>query len=282
MSPFSLSGLRTRLGLLVLIAVVPAFLFIVYIQSTDRRRAREQTAEGNLRLAQFAASEESSVLIGATRLLQTIADFPALFEDLDACNALFPKIVRNHSGYNGLVLADATGRLVCSSTPHDIGDDILDRPWFARALHAQTAVTGEYQISRSNGEPDIVVAQAFRRAPGAAVWVLAVGLQLDRLNRMVSTLRLPRGARLTLFDRNRTILARYPDSGGSTGTLVPVSLSIPRLPVGEPGLTAETLDGVPRLFVTVPVEAGLDTGPDNAFENVPENATVTKALIART
>ena len=85
MSPFSLSGLRTRLGLLVLIAVVPAFLFIVYIQSTDRRRAREQTAEGNLGLAQFAASEESSVLIGATRLLQTIADFPALFEDLDAC-----------------------------------------------------------------------------------------------------------------------------------------------------------------------------------------------------
>src|ERR1700722_11175370 len=29
-------------------------------------------------------------------------------------------------------------------------------------------------------------------------------------------------------------------------------------------------------------QAGLNTGSDNAFENVPENATVTKALIART
>jgi len=31
-----------------------------------------------------------------------------------------------------------------------------------------------------------------------------------------------------------------------------------------------------------PNQAGLNTGSDNAFENVPENATVTKALIART
>jgi two-component system cell cycle sensor histidine kinase/response regulator CckA len=260
MRPFSLSGLRTRLGMIVLIAVVPAFLFIVYIQSTDRRRAREQTAEGNFRLAQFAANEEGSVLIGAARLLQTIADFPALFDDLDACNALFPKIVRNHAGYNGMVLADGTGRLVCSSTPGDIGDMILDRPWFGRALQARTAVTGEYQVSRSNGEPDIVVAQAFRRVPADAVWVLAVGLQLTRLSRMVSTLRLPSGARLTLFDRNRTILARYPDPGGSAGTRLPASFSVPHLPANEPGLTAQTLDGVPRLFVTVPVEAGPDTG----------------------
>jgi PAS domain S-box-containing protein len=252
--------------MMVLIAVVPAFLFIVYIQSTDRRRAREQTAEHNLRLAQFAASEQGGVLMGAERLLQTVADFPAIFENVDACNVLFPKIVRDNPGYNGLVLADASGRLVCSNSAPDIGDSILDRPWFVRALRSRTAVIGEYQVSRTNGEPDIVVAQAFTFSPGGAVGVLGVGVRLNRLSRMVSALRLPRGARLTLFDRNRTILARYPDSAGSTGMLVPESLSIARLPGSEPATTMQTLDGVSRLSVTVPVEAGPDTGLYVAFD----------------
>ena len=55
--PRFVSGLRTRLILLVLLAIIPAFGLILYTASEDRHRATMKVGEDARRLVQLAAAD---------------------------------------------------------------------------------------------------------------------------------------------------------------------------------------------------------------------------------
>jgi PAS domain-containing protein len=73
---------------------------------------------------------------------------------------------------------------------------------------------------------------------------------------------LPAGGTLTLFDRSRTILARFPSGGAWIGHQMPDARPLERLVAGAAEDVTESagVDGVRRLYVSVPVRATIDTG----------------------
>ena len=258
MPPFLASPLRTRLMILSLSGVLPALGVIVYTQSVERSQTRERTLDDNLRLTRLAARQPASIIRGAQNLLQTLAQFPALSSDVRACRSVLRNVVRDHTGYTNLFVLDPHGVTLCSSRSDEQPLSVLDRPWFQRAMQTHAIVVGDYQISRATGSPDIIVAYPVLGATGAVERVLGAGLTLDLLGAFVSAIKLPERATLTLFDRHRTILARYPDGARWIGKTLAISLESAARP--ETFDDATGVDGVRRLYVTVPVETSVTAG----------------------
>jgi signal transduction histidine kinase/ActR/RegA family two-component response regulator len=256
------SSLRSRLLLLSMIAVVPAAALMLLTQSSERNRARARTLESNLRLTRLAATQQAAVFDAAHDLLVTLAHFPSVrAADPGACNALLPGIVEDHVGYSWLTVITANGFPFCSSAP--MGDQPLrDRAWFQRAVQTRTTSVGDYQLGRVSGLPTIVVAQPLLSPSGNVERLIIAAIDLGRLTALVAANEPPSGATLTVFDRNLVIVARTPDSARWVGHQVPDTITTRRLIASGQTDMSESMgvDGRPRLYVTVPVEASFPTG----------------------
>jgi two-component system cell cycle sensor histidine kinase/response regulator CckA len=254
MAPFLRSRLRTRLLILSLIGILPALGVMGITQAIARSQARQRTLDDNLRLARLAAHEPTSTLQGTQYLLQTLAEFPALSRDADACRAVLRHVLRDHPGYANLFVLDTGGATVCSSRAVESRISVGDRPWFQRAMRTHAIVVGDYQVSRATGTPDVIVAFPVLGSAGAVERVLGASLSLDLFGRSIAAIGLPPSATLTLFDRQRTILARAPDGARWIGKTIPDSIDTV-IRGGERFVDARGVDGVRRLYVTVPVES---------------------------
>ena len=181
--------------------------------------------------------------------------------DPGACNELLPGILKDHVGYAVLTVVTADGFPFCSSS-HAAHLALRDRAWFQRVIQTRTTAVGDYQIGRPSGVADVVVAEPLLSPSGDVERIIIAAIDLGRLKQLVAASELPSGATLTVFDRNLTILARNPDSARWVGQKVPDTVMTRQLiALGRPD-TSESVgvDGRPRLYVTVPVEAGFPTG----------------------
>jgi PAS domain S-box-containing protein len=243
------------------IGIIPALGAILYTQSSERATATERTLEDNLRLTRLAASQQASLFDDAQRTLLTMAQFPALkSDDPRGCGELLANVLREHPNFGRLTVMDRTGTRFCSSAAVFTPGNIADRDWFRRVVEEKTTIVGNYQIGRITGRPDIVIAHPILTRSGAVERVIAATIDVSTLSRLVDSLKLPAGATLTVFDSNRTILARNPDPERWVGKQVPNSSFMQRTLRGDNSMEEEVgVDGVHRLYVSAPVTAGVET-----------------------
>ena len=90
------SQLRTRLGLLATLTVLPALAVIVGMQWFARERALESTIDESRRLAHAAAAQQATVFTGTEKLLQTLAD-ANIASDATSCTVTLEAVQRHHS-----------------------------------------------------------------------------------------------------------------------------------------------------------------------------------------
>ena len=259
---FSTVRLRTRLMLIALTAVVPALAVIIYDQASARARVREQSMEQSLRLAHDAAAQQAAVFNGAHRLLATLAEFSVVRgNDWTACNTLLANVLRDHSGYVNLTVRGTDGKRLCGARPFAFSVPQQGYAWFTEILREKKTVIGDYQLSPTDGLPDIVVAHPLFDSTGAVDRVLVASIKLRDLGRVAADLKLPPGTVVTLFDRKHIILARYPNDSGLIGTTLPTEVAARRLAAAGREITTETVaaNGTRVLEVTMPVDGGLDT-----------------------
>src|SRR6185295_9693002 len=130
---------------------------------------------------------------------------------------LMPHVLKSHPTYVNVFVIDNRG-LLCAGSELRFRQ-ASQRPgaaqqagWFERAMASRRAVIGDYYISLTNGHPAVVIAKALPAADDNVRRVVAAVIGLDELNATFSTVKLPRGATMTLTDRQGTILARTPDA----------------------------------------------------------------------
>src|SRR5262249_12971954 len=103
MRRFSLSSLRARLLLVVLLAVLPALGLIVYTDLEQRRLSAAQAQSNALRLARLAAADQAQLIQGAHQLLTALAQLPVVRDgDAVACTALFTTLQKQYPVYANL------------------------------------------------------------------------------------------------------------------------------------------------------------------------------------
>jgi signal transduction histidine kinase/CheY-like chemotaxis protein/HPt (histidine-containing phosphotransfer) domain-containing protein len=264
-----MKGFRARLGtrllIVALVAAAPAIATIVVMQSMARQRAQERTLADSLRLVRLAAGQQAGVFDGALRLLQTLAEVSELrATDPQACKSLLPPVLAHHPGYLALTVANADGTIFCSSAHVErlALKTASGRVWFERVMETRQTATGDYQFGPLSGKPMIVVAHPLLDDTGSVFRIVVAVIDLSWLQTVMSRMAMPPGGTLTLFDHERTVLARFPGDDAWIGHQIPNSPYIERLVAdGSEDMSENTgLDGIRRLYATVPVQASIRTG----------------------
>ena len=255
--------LAVRVVLIVFIVIIPALGIIVYDQTNDRQRAREDAVENASRLAHLAASEEATSLSGVARLIATLSLFPGLRgNDPAACQTFLRRIVLDRPAYINMFVVRADGAQFCAATNLPAAHSAKEATWFTRVMQTRAMAMSDYQISLMNGRPTVVLAHPLFDDAGRIERIVAAVVGLEELNAVFKNVSLPRGATLTLTDRHGIVLARTPDAAAWIGR------RHAQFPTSRPA-DADTghamhestgTDGVRRLYTMLPVDTGLDTG----------------------
>jgi len=262
MRRFSLSSLRVRLLLLVLLAALPALGLILYTDLEQRRLAATQAQEDALRLARLAAADQAQLIQGAHQLLAALAQLPAVRSgDSDTCTMLVTRLFKQYPVYANLGAAQPNGKVFCSVAPLTQPISVAGSAWFQRVVQRREFIIGEYQRSLVTGEFTLVLGYPVLDAGDQVQAVVAAALDLGRLNQLAAQARLPAGATLIAVDRNGTIVARYPDPGQWVGKVLPeVPIIKAMLAQGEGTAEVPGVDGIPCLYAFTQVRGASEVG----------------------
>jgi signal transduction histidine kinase len=251
---FSLASLRTRLLLLVFLAVVPALALTLYTNLEERQLRKALVYEHAMRLSRLVSADYERLIEDAQQLLVTLAQLPAV-RDLNraACNAIFVDLLAQRSSYANLGVIDADGNIFCSAVPTDevyLGD----RVYFRHAFETRDFAIGEYQVGRITRKASVNFGYPVLNDAGHVNAVVFAALDLAWLDQLAKQAELPPGTMLTVIDRNGSILSRYPDDGKWVGELMPepVVLNAIQTQKGNGTTDAPGTDGIPRLFSFAP------------------------------
>ena len=250
MMNFSFSDLRTRLILLILIAILPALALTIYAGIEQRRTAIYEAEAEALSIAKSIASLQEQQINDVRQVLFTLSQLPAVIQrDSAACATIFAALLEKSSGYNGFVAALPNGDLFTSYPAITNPVNFSDRAWFKRLVQTRELVIGEYVMGRISGKPAVVVGYPVLDDQGQMQTVLAVGLDLEWLNTYVGTLDLPLGTTVKILDRNGTVLLINYSAEDLIGKSLPDSPLVAKILAEKQGTAqAKGLDGTPRLY----------------------------------
>ncbi len=246
-----LSGLRTRLILLVLLAVGPAFIILVYSAANDRERERSEALENAKRLARLASIEHERLIDGTHQLLTALAQLPPVLQlDSEVCEALFREILEGFPVYTNIAAVKPDGDMFCSGAPRTGHVNIADRPYFQRCVSTRELAVSEYLIGRTTGKPNVTLAHPAVDDSGVFKAVVFAALDLAWLNQLAAEAQLPEGSVLSVIDSHGTVLARNLEPEKWIGKTLSEAPIVKAILARQGDGTVETsgLDGITRLY----------------------------------
>lgn len=213
-----LAGLRLRLFVLVLLAILPALFLVVYTAIQTRETAKEEAIKVGQRLVGLAAANQKQHIEATRQLLQTLAQLKEVRPtEAAACQALLTNLLAVHPVYVNIVAIAPDGRAFARAVPEIEGDpvDYTTQGWFREARDQRKFVVSEYRVHPHSQRAIMDLAQPVRdNESGQLVAIMAVTIDLGWVAGMAGKLDLVDGSTLTVVDRTGVVLVRYsvPDS----------------------------------------------------------------------
>ena len=145
---FRLNSLRSRLMLLVLLAITPIAVVTV-LGGLREREAAIRASEDNLnRLTALAAANEAQSIDRARQILVDLVSVPDLMGGSAGCNALLTNVLERNEGYVNFGLIQLNGDVSCSAVPMLHPVNLGDRSHFKRAIAERRFIAGDYIFGR--------------------------------------------------------------------------------------------------------------------------------------
>src|SRR5437764_7519617 len=246
-------GLRTRVMLLLLIAVLPAIGIQAY-NEFDLRQARERDIrEQVVQITKQFGEEMGELREGARQLLVALGQLPAVRQNNGAsCSELFETLDKQYPNYSGMAVADASGKVFCSSIPAILGTQVGEDEFFKRAITREGLAVGNYRVDPITGSKQLHFAARFTGSDGRVGGVVFAGLDLKWLSEHLKERGLSPTASILIADRLGNIIARLPNPEALVGKNMRKS--------HEPIMDGNTagweeavgVDGTTRIFGYVP------------------------------
>ena len=262
-------GIRGRLTVLALLAIVPLVLDRVHGVQADRDERIEAASRQALELARRGADKQSELVATTRSFLQVVARSFATFAGSgEACGSFLANLATGLPWARGISVATADGRIACSSNPPAVGLDISDRSHFQQAVRTGEFFVSDYTHSQRMAAPSMFASFPQRAADGSIEAVAVGAMDLSWLRRGASALAERSGSVLLMVDGTGTVITRQPDADAWVGRQVrdrPLVRAM--LARSEGTVTEDGLDGVRRIFgfVRLPgTEARLAVGLDES------------------
>ncbi len=264
-------GIRARLLVLALIAIVPLVLDRVRDIGTDRAERIETASKQALRLARQGMATQNEAIVSARAFLQVIANTYA-FDTSDPssrqnCIWFLTRTAAQAPWLKVLSMVQPDGRIFCSTNLGAIGLDVSQNAHIVQAVQTGEFVVSDYFVGTKVG-PSLVTALPRRDPDGAIDAVFTALLDLTWFERVAGQVTGQPGSVALMMDGNGTLLARQPSRESWTGRQFKDHPLVRAALASEEGIyTGESLDGLRRIFgfVRIPGTSarfliGLDEG----------------------
>lgn len=260
MAGISLSSLRSRAIILVLLAVVPVLALTFYSYLEQRAFTVREMQRDAFVAARNMAHIQGAMIRNAQQFLAILAQLPQVRQrDPKACAELFANLMRDQESYAVLLAAKPDGEVFASFPPTTAPKKVIDRSWFQRATTYRAFVMGETQLGRISGKFCIPFGYPVLDDSGELTAVLSIGINLewlgaflaqsDLLGAVVAQTDSPVKSSLVLADDSGRLLFHYPDPGYYVGQVFQEYAGIKALTSKDEGVAdIHWLDGKQRLF----------------------------------
>ena len=271
------SKLRTRLCLIVLVAIIPALISTLYSVMQQRRRALAAAEDSAMDLALKLSLSQKIMIEGMRQNLFTLSLLPQVqMRDAVGSSAVFAKFLNRSAGLTTIMACEDSGEIFASALPFTSPINVSDCSWFRRAIETRDFSMGEFQISRVTGKSQINFGYPIFDDEGRLRAVLSTALDIEWSNRRLAEGNLPEGARCTILDGRGRVLARFPDPEGLVGKTIsesPIVMTI--LQQGEGVAKGVGPDSIESVFGF----ASIGFGPEAMFFSVaiPKEVALAKA-----
>ncbi|MBM2804109.1 MAG: putative Histidine kinase [Deltaproteobacteria bacterium] len=273
------TNLRVRLFQLVFIALLPALGLIVYHAGEQSSKAVSDAENEALRMARVVAADQRRFIDSSGHLLIALSQLAEVRSlDVRACSALFARLLKEYRSYSNLGVATVDGNIVCSGRRLQIGTNVADHQYFQEAVQRKELGIGNYQVGLNSSNASLNFGYPVFNGGEQPIAVVFVAVDLVWLNQTAKFSGLPEGSKITLYDRNATILSRYPEAEGFIGRSFPnaeiVKIVMAR---GEGVAQATGIDGKQRLFGFASVGGATQKGQILLHVGIPKGLALADA-----
>ncbi len=242
-----LRSLRSRLMLLVALAITPIAVMTVLGGMREREAAIRSSEENLQRLTALASANEAQSLERARQILVDLVSVPDLMGPPPRCNALLADVLDRNEGYVNFGLIRLDGEVTCSAVPMLHPVNLGDRRHFRRAIAERRFIAGDYVFGRVIRKHTINLTYPVTDRAGRVVAVVFSAMDLAGLDTYVNEINLPLGSILATADSSGMVISRRPDPERWFGRkIAPALEAAMRAPSHRPVVVAGE-DGVERL-----------------------------------
>jgi diguanylate cyclase (GGDEF)-like protein/PAS domain S-box-containing protein len=290
MAGLPFSGLRARLVLLVLVAVLPALGLALHAGLEARRAAGDRVRDDTLLLTRLASANHGRLVELTEQFLATLTQLPEIRQGRPAaCDALLARLLHQHPIYADLGLISTQGQLVCSGLPPLDPAEMRPRPFVRRVVETRSFAVGDIQPGGIPPRSTLAFGYPVFGDRNALRGVVYALLDLTWLQEFAETAKIPSQAVLFLVDGKGTLLARQPAERRGLGqpSQAPIVQTILR--ARSEGVAEEAgLDGVRRLFAFAPLAThaegtelyvGVGVAPGDAYGEANRRLVRTLAAV---
>jgi two-component sensor histidine kinase len=208
-------SLRFRLSVLVAAAVAPSLALIGYNSYTWKDFLEADAGAEALASAQLVSAEFAQLLEGSQRLMTTMMKFPGVPDREEDCTSYFKSVIADLDLYREAAFIDRDGKFHCSTIPIPASLDVHDRVYFREPLQTGRFTVGTLTVGRVTGEASIHISMPYRSNDGGPNGVVVLILNPEKVAQEFEARRWPTQHRLTVFDREGSIVLRLPRQQGS-------------------------------------------------------------------
>jgi signal transduction histidine kinase/ActR/RegA family two-component response regulator len=242
-----LNSLRSRLMLLVALAMTPLAVMTILSGVREREHAIRASEEHLRRLTGLAAANEAQSIQGARQILVDLASVPDLMRDTAQCTALLSDVLDRNEGFVNFGLIQLNGDVTCSAVPLLHPVNLGDRSHFRRAIKERRFIAGDYVFGRVIKKHTINLTYPVIDRAGKVLAVVFAAIDLEALDTFINDIDLPPGSILTTVDARGGIISRRPDPERYFGKLVSREVMTAMAAPGQHAVTLRGADGVERL-----------------------------------
>lgn len=240
-------SLRSRLMLLVALAIAPSVLMTIYTGWKEREHAIEAARENLQRLTNLAAVNEAESIRSARQLLMDLSDNPDLIGGPQRCDALLKTTLNKNPSYANLGLIQMNGDVSCSAVASSTPVNLADRAHFKRAIFERRFIAGNYVFGRVIQKHTINLTYPIFDANAEVIAVVFAALDLSELDKFVDGINLSPGSILVTADSGGSIISRRPDPQDWFGKKVTDEMFDAMSQADRPPTLLKGPDGVTRL-----------------------------------
>ncbi len=244
-------SISRNLTLLVMLAVLPALVILLYSGLEQRKESIEAAKRDVLLLTHTMAEAQKEIASSTRQTLSTLSLLPAIQAlDISKTAQIIKAVLEKNPNYNNIALVDINGKVLVSGMPF-AGVNLADRKHFQEALQKKDFAAGEYIVTRvGTAIPAFPFAYPVLDNEGRPRAVLTATIKLTSFSGFLDVSAMPAKSFLSLSDHNGIRLFYYPAKEDTNPVGKPISARFWEVAstAQKPGIViAPNLDGVLRI-----------------------------------